>query len=249
VRAEAEPAVRRALERAAGWRLVGAAFAYPTAPRLAAVAADARQIAEGEHPPAVRQALQALAAAADGADPEAVAAEYVFLFDRQVTCPPWEGAWGDGPRLADRPALIADVAGFYRAFGLEPAGAQPDTEDHLVAEAEFMSALAIKEAWALAQGEDGAATITRDAQRAFLTDHLGRWAGAFAQALGGATPLAYYTAAAALLEVWVEVEVTTLGAAPATVAGPAPVDPVAGAETFTCPMAAPPAAPGGPLGT
>ncbi len=241
--AGAEPAVRRALERAACWRLLGAAFAYPTAPRLAAVAADAPRVALGDHPPGVRQALEALAAAACAADPAAVAGEYVFLFDRQVPCPPYEAAWGDGPRPVDRPALLADVAGFYRAFGLEPAGAQADTEDHVVAEAEFMSALAVKEAWALAQDEAEAAAITRDAQRAFLTDHLGRWAGAFARALGAATPLAYYTAAAALLAAWVEVEVAALGAAPATVTEAAPVDPVAGAEAFTCPMAAPPAPP------
>jgi DMSO reductase family type II enzyme chaperone len=243
-----EAAVRLALERAAGWRLVAAAFAYPTAPRLAAVAADAGRIAAGGHPPAVGRALQALATAAAGADPGAVAAEYVFLFDRQVTCPPWEGAWGDGPRLADRPTLIADVAGFYRAFGLEPAGAQPDTEDHLVPEAEFMSALAVKEAWALAEGLEEAAAVTRQAQRAFLDDHLGRWAGAFAAALAEATPLAYYTATAALLGAWVEAEIAALGAAPTRVVGPAPVDRVAGAEAFTCPMAALPEPPPGPAG-
>jgi TorA maturation chaperone TorD len=196
----------------------------------------------------VGRALQALATAAAGADPGAVAAEYVFLFDRQVTCPPWEGAWGDGPRLADRPTLIADVAGFYRAFGLEPAGAQPDTEDHLVAEAEFMSALAVKEAWALAEGLEEAAAVTRQAQRAFLDDHLGRWAGAFAAALAEATPLAYYTATAALLGAWVEAEIAALGAAPTRVVGPAPVDRVAGAEAFTCPMAALPEPPPGPAG-
>lgn len=232
----AESAVRRALERAACWRLLGSAFAYPTAPRLAAVAADAARVAEGEHPPAVRQALEAFAVAARAADPDAMASEYVFLFDRQVPCPPYEGAWGDGPRLADRPALLADVAGFYLAFGLEPAGAQPDTEDHLVAEAEFMSALAIKEAWALAEGLDEAAAITRAAQRAFLGDHLGRWAGAFATSLAAMTPLSYYTAAAKLLAAWVEAEVSALGAAPARVSGRAAADPVTATDAFTCPM-------------
>jgi DMSO reductase family type II enzyme chaperone len=235
VSAGAEPAVQRALERAAGWRLVAAAFAYPTETRLAAAAAEAVRVARAEHPSAVRDALEAFAAAAGTADAEAVAGEHVFLFDRQVPCPPYEGAWGDGPRPADRPVLLADVGGFYRAFGLEPAGAEPDSEDHLVAEAEFMSALAIKEAWALAEGLTDAVSVVREAQRAFLRDHLGRWAGAFAEALARTTPLTYYTAAAALLTAWVDAEAAGLGADPARVAARAPVDPVAGAEVFGCP--------------
>ncbi|HXG02773.1 MAG TPA: molecular chaperone TorD family protein, partial [Candidatus Binatia bacterium] len=147
-------------------------------------------------------------------------------------------AWGDGPHPADRPALLADVAGFYRAFGLEASGAEPDSEDHLVAEAEFMSALAIKEAWALAEGLTDAASIVREAQRAFLRDHLGRWAGAFAETLVRTTPLAYYAAAAALLSAWVDAEAAALGAEPARVTARAPVDPVGGADVFGCPAAA-----------
>ncbi len=53
---------------------------------------------------------------------------------------------------------------------------------------------------------------------------------------------------AALLGAWVEAEIAALGAARTRVVGPAPVDRVAGAEAFTCPMAALPEPPTGPAG-
>ena len=71
---------------------------------------------------------------------------------------------------------MADVGGFYRAFGVEvdPAGVRVD---HITCELEFMNLLAVKESIALQEESDGEhAGICRDASRAFLRDHLGRWA-------------------------------------------------------------------------
>jgi TorA maturation chaperone TorD len=231
-----ERTVTEALARGAVYRLLGGAFAYPTPPRLAEVAAAAATAAgRDEHAPAVRASLAELAHASAAADPDTVATEYVFLFDRQVRCPPYEGAWGV-PQLAGKGAALADIAGFYRAFGLQPASVQHETEDHLVAELEFMSALAIKEAWALAEQDEEHAAITRQAQTAFVTDHLGRWAEAFADAVAEATPLPYYGAAAALLREWTRAEVSRLGATPAPVASRVADDVMQG-DTLTCPMA------------
>lgn len=131
---------------------------------------------------------------------------------------------------------MADVAGFYRAFGLEAAGAQPESEDHLVPELEFMSALALKEAWALESGDGERAAVTRDAAARFMTAHLGRWAPRFAAELAAASALPYYTTASALLAAWIESEIAVLGATPD------PVEPRDGydlvqAERFSCPMA------------
>ena len=119
-----------------------------------------------------------------------------FLFDRGAKVPPYEGAWEDAPQLAGKAALLADVAGFYAAFGLVPGEAQPDVEDHIAAECEFMSALALKEAYALAQRDDEGVAITSAAQSRFVGDHLGRWSGTFAEALRDASPLPYYGALA-----------------------------------------------------
>jgi DMSO reductase family type II enzyme chaperone len=229
--------VAAALGRAALYRLLGTAFAYPDPERCGEIADLAGSIAETALPDArIAPALEALAVTARDADPPTVAAEHVFLFDRQVHCSPHEGGYGDAPQLAGKSALLADIAGFYTAFGLAPSSGEPEVEDHIVAELEFMSALAVKEAWALAEAEAEGLAITRAAQAAFLADHLGRWAAAFAEAMAATTPLAYYTAAAALLSLWVDTECKRLGVAPRRVAGRLGHDPMQ-TETFTCPMA------------
>jgi TorA maturation chaperone TorD len=114
-------------------------------------------------------------------------------------------------------------------------------EDHIAAELEFMSVLALKEAYALSEGNADGVAVTRAAQVAFLTDHLGRWTEAFAGSLRRATPLPYYAAAAGLLAAWVLAEVAALGALPTRLEALADPGP-AGEDAFTCPMAEPEAA-------
>jgi TorA maturation chaperone TorD len=239
--AHSEIDVARALQRAAVYRLLGGAFVSPTPLRLeelALAAATALTTTGGR----LRDHLARFAGAAGEADPSAVANEHAFLFGRQVRCSPYESAYSGLSPFGDKSARLADVAGFYQAFGLSPAAAQPDMEDHIGAELEFMSALALKEAYALAENEAAGLEITRRAQVAFLTDHLGRWAERFAREVEGATALAFFTAAASLLVLWVQTEIDGLGATPGRVAAPddlAPDD----AAPFSCPMA-PEEAPG-----
>ncbi len=233
--ATTELAVTSALNRAAVYRLLGGAFVHPTPARLeelALAAATAATATTGR----LRDTLTRLAIAASEGDPVATADEHVFLFGRQVRCSPYESAYSGLSPFGDKTARLADVAGFYAAFGFGAAAAQPDMEDHVGAELEFMSALALKEAYALGEGAGDAVGIARGAEVAFLTDHLGRWAEAFAGAVEAATPLPFYTAAASLLAVWVRAEVEALGATPSRVGAPDAVDADA-AEPFSCPMA------------
>ncbi len=223
----------RALTRAAAYRLLGGAWAYPALQHLEALARLADAAAVGSP---IAPAFGAFASAARGADAEATAQEYVFLFDREARCPPYEGAWGDAPQLAGKPALLADIAGFYAAFGLEPSVTHPDAEDHIAPECEFMSVLCLKEGYARAEGMTEALEVTRGAQASFLSDHLGRWAEAFAGAVKEATPLPYYGALADLLIAWVREEMAALGVEPQRVSGRFGRDPVQ-EEAFTCPMA------------
>ncbi len=69
---------------------------------------------------------------------------------------------------------LADIAGFYRAFGVE---VEPGTEraDHIAAELEFMHLLAVKEALAGERAEAENIQICREGAASFLHDHLGRW--------------------------------------------------------------------------
>jgi DMSO reductase family type II enzyme chaperone len=83
-----------------------------------------------------------------------------------------------------QPHRLADLAAFYRAFGLEVAPDAAERHDHLCLELEFMSVLAAKEAYAL-QGTLGHDfwELCRDTQKKFLREHLGRWTPAFTRRL------------------------------------------------------------------
>jgi TorA maturation chaperone TorD len=231
-----EAAVGSALARAAVYRLLGAAFAASERDGLDALAGSAEAMSGCAA--AVAEPLRAFAGAARDADPAAVAEERVFLFDRGSRCPPYEGAWDDAPQLAGKAALLADISGFLAAFGVTPSAARPDVEDHVAAECELMSVLALKEARALADGRLEGLDVTRRAQKSFLADHLGRWATAFAAGLREATPLPYYGALAELLDRWIAADSQALGAVPVPVTGRAPFDGAREDTAFTCPMAA-----------
>ena len=232
-----EPRVKHALARASVYRLLGRAFGYPTPAVLAELTELAARSADAA--PVAAEPLHRLAAALRCVDAATAADEYVFLFDRQVRCPPYESAYGPVPQMAGKSAQLADVAGFYTAFGLAAAAGQPDIEDHVAAELEFMSALALKEAYAEAEGEAEGLAVVRSAQVAFFTDHLGRWGEAFARSVGEATPLPYYTAAAELLEAWIVCEREALGVRPVPLGDAAALGPLED-ETFSCPMAGSP---------
>ena len=105
------------------------------------------------------------------------------------SCPLNEIEYGD--IKADplfQPHRLADLAAFYRAFGLEVAGDAGERHDHICLELEFMCVLAAKEAFALEHQLDAdELALCRDAQKKFLREHLGRWTPAFTRRLAAAT--------------------------------------------------------------
>jgi DMSO reductase family type II enzyme chaperone len=131
-------------------------------------------------------------------------------------CPLNEIEYGD--LKADplfQPHRLADLAAFYRAFGLEVADDADERQDHFCLELEFMCVLAAKEAFALEHQLDSEElSICRGAQKRFLREHLGRWAPAFARRLArmaGDTPL---EALANLTRLFVEAECARFGISP-----------------------------------
>lgn len=111
------------------------------------------------------------------------------------SCPLNEIEYGD--IKADglfQPHRLADLAAFYRAFGLDVADDATERQDHLCLELEFMTVLAAKEAYALEHQLDASElALCRDAEKKFLREHLGRWTPGFARRLArmaDGTPLA-----------------------------------------------------------
>ena len=88
--------------------------------------------------------------------------------------------------------------GFYNAFGLTLNCAAHERLDHISCECEFLSFLALKEAYVLEQGDKETRGEINKAQKLFLKDHLGRFLPTFAQKLGDADPSGFYAALAQL---------------------------------------------------
>ncbi len=126
-------------------------------------------------------------------DTDELAGKWVRWFDLGRVAP-YEGsnvpptAGGVTPRLAD-------ISGFYSAFGLAVHKERPD---HLVVELEFMATLLVMEAEARDNGDHERADITCEASRTFLRDHLGTWVTAWASRVADVEDLAPWAPFAAV---------------------------------------------------
>ncbi len=108
---------------------------------------------------------------------------------------------------------LADLSGFYAAFGLAlgKGSGRRERPDHVVCELEFLEFLSVKEALALGQGDAEALEVTREAIRKFLREHLARFGRAFARDLRRADPAGFYGRLGGLLEAFLSVECERLG--------------------------------------
>ena len=109
---------------------------------------------------------------------------YRRLFGHTVRgpVPPYETEYGV-EALFQQPQELADLTGFYQAFGLTVKPAEHERADHVSCESEFLSFLAMKEAYALEQRDPPMLEETKKATRLFLRDHLARFVPAFTKKL------------------------------------------------------------------
>lgn len=162
----------------------------------AAVVADEHpnvEIGPGERPPDELSA-DALFALLDIEVPhlEATYRQVFGLTAISPTCPPCETEWEPNTDIFYRCQRLADIAGFYHAFGLELSPSCGERLDHISVEAEFLYVLLAKEAAALADGNHEAVDICRDARQKFFQEHVGWWVPAFARTVERAAPPGYY---------------------------------------------------------
>ncbi|MBI3873025.1 MAG: molecular chaperone TorD family protein [candidate division Zixibacteria bacterium] len=143
-------------------------------------------------------------------------------------CPPYETEYCPQTFSVYRSHQLADIAGFYHAFGLEPSRTNPERADHVALELEFMSWLILKDEHARDSGSHDRthAQVCRDAQQRFLADHLLWWTPAFAFAMRQKTdgiseeselsspPESFYGATAQLLAAFMRAERLYFGIPP-----------------------------------
>lgn len=127
--------------------------------------------------------------------------EYSRLFVGANLVPLREGSYAGGRRVAGQPVDIADVNGFYLAFGFEIVDRSPFPPDHVGTQMEFMSLLLLKRANAERRGAQREIRGLDQARRLFLNDHLGRWTDPLADALRDAKAAAPYTTLGELLRI------------------------------------------------
>ncbi len=114
--------------------------------------------------------------------------EYLSVFGLLTSqeCPPHEISYCPQTDTTYRSQQLADVSGFYSAFGLKRSLDAPDRYDHVCLELEFMSWLGAKQRHAASRGNDmEPVEICHDAQRRFGQDHLFWWVTAFCAAMKG----------------------------------------------------------------
>lgn len=136
---------------------------------------------------------------------------------RAEGCSPYETEYSNA-HVFQRAQQMADIAGFYRAFGLEPSS-EGERVDHIAAELEFMHFLSAKEAYAC-EHNPSEAEVCRDAQRKFLEDHLARWTGIFTQGAAQTTGEKFFVELTRLMDEFVKVDAAALGARPECITAP-----------------------------
>jgi TorA maturation chaperone TorD len=132
--------------------------------------------------PAEELEVKPLLVALDRPDGEIIN-EYTRVFGLVTCreCPPYETEYCPNEDTFYRSQQMADIAGFYRAFGLQVAADRGERPDYLPLELEFEAFLLMKMRSAAAN--DGTAErvrICREARATFLRDHLSWWAPSFA---------------------------------------------------------------------
>lgn len=177
------------------------------------------------------ETLQALEIVQPTIDLTALRQEYSRLFsNRALTDFPPYGADYLTSHIFMKAQSLADVAGFYRAFGVDIAEGT-ERPDHISAELEFMGYLCFKEAYAAEYGLGEAFELTVSAQKGFFSEHLGRWAPLFLQRFEMVSVQPFYRAVAAFARAFLASEATRLGVSPEPMMAARPDLPAAGDAT------------------
>ncbi len=212
VRLDRVAETNEALARSMVYRLLSQAFAYPTPVGVERLLHEDLPLAEAVSaslPAGVPGAFDRVVEALTAATVQALETAYraVFSHVHSADCPMYETDYTVRD-VWKQTRELADLGGFYRAFGLEEQG---ERQDNVCVELEFLHVLAYKQAWAMAQGKRRHEETCRITQETFLRDHVLRWVPDFVrrvEALAGSGP---YAAVAALASAFLMEEAARFG--------------------------------------
>lgn len=201
----------RLLAEADIYRLLSLSFSYPgreTMEGLRQLAGDLGEIVN-RLPFRIQEEFQAFRDCLANLKPGELEGEYSQLFLTRMFCPPYETS--HGRHGFNRAGTLADISGFYKAFGFSVSGTDSEMPDHIAIETEFMGLLAVKEVYGLEKGISDLAVVCASAGRSFLRDHLGSWAAGFCENLGRKTSSDFYRNLALLASRFIDEEIVRHG--------------------------------------
>ncbi len=141
--------------------------------------------------------------------------EYIRVFGLVLCreCPPYETEYQPNDDTFFRSQQMADVAGFYRAFGVHPGSVRHERPDHVALELEFAALLLRLKR--LAGEADAEAAQQREichlARAAFVRDHLAWWVPSFSLALRHRAEAGLYERVGRALAAFLPLERARLG--------------------------------------
>jgi DMSO reductase family type II enzyme chaperone len=226
-RERVEAGVQGAVARSAVYRILGLGFSYPGPEVLGFLKggfthklAEAVSLLAGDDQPELAEAVEGLGSRSPKGSGGGtvghlgeIEGEYNRLFRTGLLCTPYETEY-DPMRSVRKGQELADILGFYSAFGLGPSQEQKELPDHIGVELEFMGFLLQKEAYARLNGWSEKVEVCTDAQRKFLREHLGVWVFAFCDRLEETSGSKFYRSLAKLLRKFMEHEIKALGGEP-----------------------------------
>lgn len=142
-------------------------------------------------------------------------AEHRRVFSNVITldCPPYETLFGNDHVFAQS-QVMGDIAGFYRAFGLELSKDIHERLDHLSVEFEFMHFLAYKESYSRCHDGAEKTEIVVEAQKKFVKNHIGRWVPLFCRMLAKKADDGLFKLVADMTAEWIDFETAFWGVTP-----------------------------------
>ena len=142
-------------------------------------------------------------------------AEHRRVFSNVITldCPPYETLFGNDHVFAQS-HVMGDIAGFYKAFGVELSKDIHERLDHLSVEFEFMHFLAYKESYSRCHDGAEKTQIVVDAQKKFVKNHIGRWVPLFCRMLVKKADSGLFKMVADMTLDWMDFEAAFLNVTP-----------------------------------
>lgn len=215
----ADSAVQRVLGRSAVYEALALGLTYPTEAaleRLSNLVADlAGHDVVRTYGLAPRLAAIGETLAVAGVDD--LQLEHNRLFLGQVLCSPHETEYERD--TFSKASQLADIAGFYNAWGLQTSETRRTMPDFIGTELEFLAMLTRREAYATLRGWANRRKLAQESAQAFMQTHPGRWVNAFAGELREVAAETdagrFYAAVARLLEQFVVMDIAAAGVLPA----------------------------------